>query len=79
MPSMATCTMVPVSLTAGAFRPSLREMGCLDQLSASAAASTSCSSLVPSAGWMPVTLKVPWVRVPVLSNTTMPVRASSSR
>ena len=50
----------------------LREMGCLDQLSARAAASTSCSSVMPSAGWTPVTLKVPWVRVPVLSNTTTP-------
>ena len=56
-----------------------QEMGCFDQLSASAAASTRLSSLPPSTGQTLTTLKVPWVKVPVLSKTTTRVSASSSR
>ena len=55
------------------------EMGWLDQLSARAAASSSASFVTPSAGCRAVTVKLPWVRVPVLSKTTVSVRARVSR
>ena len=53
-------------------------MGWLEALSARAAYSSSFSFSI-SLWWMPATSKVPWVRVPVLSNTTILVWDSVSR
>ena len=54
------------------------EMGWVENCSARAAVSNS-SSGAQSLGWTPVTAKVPLVRVPVLSSTTIPVLARASR
>ena len=53
-------------------------MGWEDALSARAAYSMSCSSGIPL-WWMPFTSNTPWVRVPVLSNTTVRVWDRISR
>jgi hypothetical protein len=56
-----------------------RASGWVLELSADAAQKRVWSAVKPSAGRISVTRKVPVVRVPVLSKTTVPVRARVSR
>ncbi len=51
-----------------------RPMGCSEPCSSAAANRISSASSVPGAGWMPVTVMVPAVMVPVLSSTTVSMR-----
>ena len=62
-----------------AARRRLRAMGWLENCSARAAASSTRLSSAPGAGSTRATSKTPWVRVPVLSNTTVRVLARASR
>ena len=54
-------------------------IGWLEKLSASAAYSRTCSFENPFAGKISVTLKTPFVSVPVLSNTIMLTLLSASK
>ena len=54
-------------------------MGWVEKVSAAAAMSISSVSLAPGAPMSSVTEKVPSVKVPVLSNTTVSVEPRASR
>ena len=54
-------------------------MGCSLQTSARAAVSESVASSASRAGWTATTVKLPSVRVPVLSKTASSARSRASR
>ena len=82
MTPLPLISSMPVTRLRSSSRPQARWrlllMGWEEALSARAAYS---SSFYSSRGlwWTPFTSKTPWVRVPVLSNTTVRVWDSSSR
>ena len=73
LPTRAWSTWAPYARrTDAAMGWSLKDSAC-------AASSSSSSSWTPSAGWTATTSKVPLVRVPVLSKTTVSTSERASR